>query len=292
MIPIIRLKKEVEFNSDLKIIVDALKGIAMTRFHMLQRQLTVFERFPQLAGQLLAGIPMDQIDHPYVKVKVKRTVALLVTTDSGFMGGLNSQVVSTGVAEAGPDAHLVVIGERGLNYLSDSRKECDRFPGIQDRQRTQLASKIREHILPLILDGKCGRFIVVYPKPISLAVQKVTIETMLPCEGWLGSYTQTSGDEDMIWESEPRDVLSYVATFWVEHRLAEIFAMSQVAELGARVMHLEGSYQEVTRQGKKLKLQYHRARHEIIDRSMREVFSSQLLFNKLGEEAEKEAAQA
>lgn len=285
MIPIIKLKKEVEFNQDLKIIVDALKGIAMGQFHILQRQLTLFERFPKLAGQLLTGIALDQVDHPYVNSKAKRAAVLMVTSDSGFMGGLNAQVITTGLAEGGTDARLAVIGERGLNYLHDARRECEKFPGIQDKQRFQLAAKVREYVLKLILEGDCGKFIVIYPKPISLAVQKITIETLLPCQAWLGGYTEGGGSEkEVIWESEPRDVLSYVATFWVEHRLAEIFAMSQVAELGARVMHLEGSYQEVTRQGKKLKLQYHRGRHELIDRSMREVFASQLLFNKLDEE--------
>ena len=137
----------------------------------------------------------------------------------------------------------------------------------------------------MLSEGKCGRFVVVYPKPITMSYQKATIETMLPCEQWIADKGVKSAEpQEVLWESDPADILAYVATFWVEHRLDEIFSITRVAELGSRVMNLEGSFQEVIRQGKKIKLQYHRARHEVIDRSMREVFASQLLFARLEEE--------
>ncbi len=282
MIPLIKLKKDVEFNSELRFVMDALKGIAMNRYLALQKQLTIFDRFPELAGELLSGISVDRINHPFVRSDVKRAAVLMVTTDSGFVGNINSQVISAGLAAGGPDAILAVIGERGASALSDAKKQFKKFPGIQDKERAQLAAQTREYMSQLILDGQAGSFLVVYPKPVSMAVQKATVETMLPCKEWLsGQVNSTAPAEEIIWESEPRDVLSYVATFWVEHRLDEIFSMSRVAELGSRVMNLEGSFQEVVRQGKKLKLVYHRARHEVIDRSMREVFASQLLFARL-----------
>src|SRR5207253_2870288 len=86
--------------------------------------------------------------------------------------------------------------------------------------------------------------------------------------------------DQMIWESTPEVVLKYVVHQWIEYRLLELFTLSRLSEMAARVMHLEGSYQELLRQGKKLKLQYFRGRHEVIDRSMREVFSAQLLMGR------------
>ena len=285
MIPLIKLKKEVEFNGELKFVMDALKGIAMNRYLALQKQLTIFDRFPELAGELLEGISVDKIDHPFVRSTAKRVAVLMVTTDSGFVGNVNSQVINAGLAAGGPDALLAVIGERGASALSDLKRQFKKFPGIQDKERAKLASETREYMSQLILNGEAGSFVVVYPKPLSMTVQKATVETMLPCKEWISGHEESSvSAKDIIWESQPSDVLSYVATFWVDHRLDEIFAMSRVAELGSRVMNLEGSFQEVVRQGKKIKLVYHRARHEVIDRSMREVFASQLLFARLEED--------
>ena len=285
MIPIIKLKKDVEFNTELKHVVDALKGIAMNRYLSLQKQLNLFDRFPVLAGELLEGIAVYKIDHPYIRSDNKRVAVLMVTSDGGFVGSMNAQVLSAGLAEGGPDAMLAVIGERGASALADLKRKFHKFPGIEDKKRAQLATQVSNTMLGFIADGQCGRFVVVYPKPITMSFQKATVETMLPCEQWISDKgSQSDIPQETLWESEPRDILSYVATFWVEHRLDEIFSMMRVAELGARVMNLEGSFQEVIRQGKKIKLQYHRARHEVIDRSMREVFASQLLFGRLEEE--------
>ena len=76
-------------------------------------------------------------------------------------------------------------------------------------------------------------------------------------------------------------VLDYVVTQWVGYRLAEIFALSRLSELAARVAHLEGSYQELQQRGKKLKLHYFRARHEMVDQGIREVFAGQFFAKKL-----------
>jgi len=290
MIPLLKLKKEVEFNIELRYIVDALKGIALSRFHILQRQLAVFDRFPGLAGNILSGVSLDKVDHPFVSPATKKTSVLMVTTDAGFLGGLNTQVLTTGLKEGGADGLFSVIGERGANYLHDQHRTCTVFPGIEDRTRAQLSVRIRTHLLEQVLRGECGRLIVIYPKPLSLGLQKITVETMLPCKEWLAVGQERLDPSEFIWESRPQDILTYVMTFWIEHRLDAIFAMSRVSELGARVMHLEGSYQELVRQGKKLHHDYFRSRHEIIDRSMREVFASQLLFNNL--EAAEEAKMA
>ena len=130
-------------------------------------------------------------------------------------------------------------------------------------------------------------------------MERVTAETFLPVTDWpsgrqekvakgqapLDQRRYSTGQ--VIWESRPQDALEYLITQWMAHRLSTLFATSRLAELAARAVHLEGSYQELQQQEKKLRLQYFRSRHEVIDRSMREIFATQLLYRKK-EEDEKE----
>jgi F0F1-type ATP synthase gamma subunit len=207
----------------------------------------------------------------------------MVTSDAGFLGGLNAQVVSLGVSEGGPTALFTVIGERGTHYLRDSKQPVTAFPGIQDdaRNRLALASAVRDHVIRQVLEGACGRVIVVYPKPVSFTVQEITLETLIPCSTWVAQRAgQTRIVPSLLWESQMDEVMEYVILQWIGRRLDEIFAFSRLAELAARAVHLEGSYQELLRRGKKLKLQYLRARHEVIDRSIREVCAAQLLYGQ------------
>lgn len=282
MIPLNRLKKELDFNKDLTNVVDVLKGIAAARLHVLQKRLTLFESFFTACYDILSTLDVTQVSHPFVRPATQVASVLLVTSDGGFLGGLNSQVIAQGLHEGGPQALLTVIGERGAGYLRDLRRPFTACPGIQEASQLALALQVRDHVVQQVRRGQSGKLLVVYPKPVSFAVQNVVVETLLPCSAW--PRRQPVQARDMVWESSPADVVEYVVTQWVGHRLNEIFALSRLSELAARVTHLEGSYQELQQRGKKLKHQYFRSRHEIIDRSIREIFAAQLLYRHQAEQ--------
>ncbi len=281
MIPITKLKKDVSFNTELTQVVDVLKGIAAARYHLLERQLSLFEPFFQAAGEILAAIDVRTVQHPFVQVFSPVTAVLMVTSDGGFLGGLNTQVVNAGVHAAGNRGLLTVIGERGAGYISDLHLDCTAFPGITDGSRYSQAVTVGNHLIRQLLAGQCGKIVVTYPKPTSFSTQEVVSEVLLPCSAWI---PQGQVSPDIVWESRMEDVLQYLVSYWVARRLDEVFALSRLAELSARVVHLEGSYQELVRRGKKLKQEYFRVRHEIIDRSMREIFAAQLLYRRALEE--------
>jgi len=280
MIPLMRLKKDVEFNRDLTYVIEALKGIALNRYYALQRELAFYDQFADVAQAILSGVELSSLDHPYARQKIQRTSVVVITSDGGFLGGLNSRVVTMAASEAGPDGLLSVVGVKGASALREMKREVTPFRGLA-KDDVALAREIRDHLVKQVMSGEAGRIVIVYPHPVSLSTQKVTAEKLVPCDEWLVNKKKESvNPEQMIWESTPEVILQYSVHQWIEYRLLELFTLSRLSEMAARVMHLEGSYQELIRQGKKIKLQYHRARHEVIDRSMREVFSSQLLMGR------------
>ncbi|MBI3322564.1 MAG: F0F1 ATP synthase subunit gamma [Candidatus Omnitrophica bacterium] len=284
MIPLIKLKRDVQFNGELTKVVDVLKGIAASRYYVLERQMTLFEQFFQVCEEFFSSVDVSRLDHPFVRPAGPETAVLMVTTDAGFLGGLNTQVVNAGLKAGGAGAQYAVIGERGASALRDMKIEFTAFPGIQDSGREELAFSIRDHLIRQVLTGRCARVVVIYPKPVSFSVQEVTVETLIPFGASRPPEGQARGFADLLWESRPEDVVEYVVIQWMGHHLSALFAWSRLAELSARSIHLEGSFQELNRIGKRLKHEYFRARHEVIDRSMREIFAAQLLYGKQREE--------
>lgn len=287
MIPLITLKKDVQFNVWFAKIVDAMKGIASARFYMLQRRLSLFEAFSDAAGSILAGMHLQGLDHPFLKPVSQRTSIVLVTSDEGFLGGLNAQIVSAGLQEAGDNPLITIIGSQGRTYVRDANNRAVIFPGVAETTRFQSAVSVRNHIVKQVLSGQCGRVLIAYARALSFAVQKVHVEPLIPCTSWIETSKQPGQGIGMLWESNPTDIVEYVVTGWLAHRLDEIFALSRLAEFSARAVHLEGSYQELQRQGKKIKSQYLRTRHEVIDRSIREISTAAILFH--GQAAQEES---
>lgn len=280
MIPLIRLKKDVSFNRELTFVVDILKGIATARYFALSKQLALSDEFTQVCLEFLAPFDLERLDHPFARGGEGPAAVLMVTSDAGFLGGLNHQVISAGIRAGGAGAVYSVVGERGAGILQDAQRHCTVFPGIQDATRMALAATVRDHLVRSILSAGCGKLLMVYPKPVTFSHQQAAVETLLPCSAWREPAARRSVSPQTIWESSPQRVVEYVASQWLAHRLAYLFAQSRLSELSARSVHLEGSYQELIRQGKTLRHQYFRARHEVIDRSMREIFAAQLLYGK------------
>jgi F0F1-type ATP synthase gamma subunit len=186
----------------------------------------------------------------------------------------------------------MVIGDRGVGYLKSARSSFEAFPGIQDDSRYEYALSIRDHLVTHLQQGTFGALSVVYAKPDldnhgrpAFNVQRVVVEEFIPCT-WVPKREGLPAGIPMWWESHPGDVLYFLMGKWVGQRLNQIFALNRLAEMGARAVHLEGSYQELQRLGKRLNLQYQRARHEIIDRSMREIFAAQILSHRRVEAVE------
>jgi F0F1-type ATP synthase gamma subunit len=85
---------------------------------------------------------------------------------------------------------------------------------------------------------------------------------------------------DVIMESSQGDIVAYLVYIRMAQVLYEIFGFSRLAEFAARFVHLEESIQRLKDLDKKLRLQYFRARHELIDRNMRELFAARSLYAK------------
>jgi len=224
-------------------------------------------------------IDFRKVDHPFLTPpKDKPQAIVVVTSDSGLLGGLNMQVVSAALRElSGTAGKLIVIGERGKTYARESGLSFVAFGGIKDEERYNQALELRDYLVKEALSGSFGCLKVVYPRPVSFTVQRIETVSFFPFAS--GADTETSVvPEDMLYESEPSDIIEYLICLWMGQKLYEIFGLSRLAEMAARFVHLETSSQKLKDMDSKTRLEYFRVRHELIDRNMRELFASRLLF--------------
>ena len=89
--------------------------------------------------------------------------------------------------------------------------------------------------------------------------------------------TNLEQEKNVILESRPGQVIEALTVSWIRRRLIDCFENAKLSEYGARTMHLEESYQTLSKIEKKLKLEYFKVRREKIDQSLRETFTSQLI---------------
>ena len=281
MANLVQLKQEIQFNQRLGGLLDALKSIAAQQFQALERTLRTNPVCTEAVRKIAGTFDLEHFSHPMTQ-RSGPVGVIIVTSDTGLLGGLNQQVVSTGLQEyRRQPGELMVVGERGVAYVREHGLACHTFNSVQEHERRALVAKIRDYAINQVLSGKLASLAIAYPRALSFTMQRVEIIRILPCWEWFRDSTAPRGvltRGSILLESTISEVLEYLVWFWLGQQLHEVFLQSRLAELAARSVHLEGSSQELQRRGKKLRLRYFRERHEVIDRSMRELFAAKAIF--------------
>jgi hypothetical protein len=198
---VIRLKKDMRATTDLMELVDVLKRIAASQFQVLDKKrqsmrwsasdrprtggLAGDQTPPEPAGEASGGqaeakspglsltvlleeffrlIPPQECRHPFLEPASPPLGIVIVTSDEGFLGGLNATVIQQALsARQGRPSELMVVGERGRMYLAELNEPSTSFPGVGEHITSSAIEGFRDYIVKQYLGGKFGQVLVFYP---------------------------------------------------------------------------------------------------------------------------------
>ncbi len=277
------LKKDLEFNKGLTSLIETLKTIAVSQYRTLEQRIKSFKEFVVTIESFFDLLSLERIEHPFLDAAGKSQAVVAITSDTGLLGGLNAQVIAAALRELEEiPGKLIVIGECGKAYVRETSIPFVAFGGIIDEERQGQAMQLRDYIITEMMKGAFGYLKVVYPHPVSFTVQRVETVPFLPfTPAYVKEGQRIRYVPDIIMESHPADCVGYLVYLWMGQRFYEIFGWSRLAEFAARFTHLEECTQRLKDMYKKVQLQYFKARHELIDRNMRELFAARSLYASL-----------
>ncbi len=274
-----QIKGDLEFNRNLYNLIDALGKIAVTQYYILEKENKLYEAIFGSVTHIRAMIDSGACASSFMHPSNLPECIIAVTSDSGLLGGLNMQVMSLAVRELNEHSgRLIVVGDRGKAYAGENGIAFTGFKGVNDEMRFSQAQQLRDYVIEEIARQRCSGVKIIYPHPLSIVSQKVRLLALLPFEK---TETESAAHfPEIISESSADDILGYLAYIYLGNKFYEIFGLSRLAEMSARFVHLENSKTKIEQLNKQLRLQYFRQKHELTDRSMRELFTARLAFKE------------
>jgi ATP synthase F1 gamma subunit len=282
------LKTDMQFYKEMGGIIEALKGVAATEFFRLQKKQEKFDEFEEQMKRFFELMKVDNFKHPFLDSASNSKFFVLITSDTGFLGKLNAEVVQLALEQYSQEDKFIVIGKQGDLYLSTEKIAggLETFPGIADNITYSEIEKLRNYIFNKFLEEKRGSATIIYPHFVSFSVQKIQQFQLFPCRFLFGSeksedssfsgQKELEEEDEIILEPSLKKVVESFIKIWVGHLLLGVFWESKLSEWAARVMHLEQSSTEIKKTSKNLKHQYFRTLHELSDKGIREIFASKL----------------
>jgi ATP synthase F1 gamma subunit len=290
------IRKQLKFSHEFLQLVEMMKNIAGQQYHALEKEKLRFGDFMDAFSKFFRVIDLVDIDDPLVRPQSDVLGLVMLTSDSGFMGGLNSGVIRQALEqESGltPDkVSLIVIGDKGAGTITDMNRPFKHFSGIQQETIFEQALEVKNFLVQEVLEGRLGRVTITYPESLSFTAQRIQTVNLLPCAELFDKDADSEVAERVhhigfiadarrvLVESSFEDIIEHLVGVWVEAKLFEIFEDGKLAEFSARAVHLEGSHQKLEEEFAKLRHQAFRAAHEQIDKGIRDGFAAKMSRDK------------
>jgi len=276
MIPAARLKSNMQFNRNLGDLIEVMKLAATSQFNQFRlREEPVADFIQQLDevfGVLLSSGLKSSLLTPKESLP---SLILLVSSDEGFLGESNFLLTNKLLDIRKPQDSIVCVGEQGANYLREIEVNFSFFESPGEKIDPERLAKIRDYIFKQYLNAHVGKVYVVYSRFINITSQQAELEALLPL-------TQEASVKEkplhnLLIEPDTESVIKGWIKLWLDFRFYQIFWSAKLAEFAARIMHLEGSVQELGKINTHLRMEYFKYLHSLSDKCIRELSASRLL---------------
>jgi F-type H+-transporting ATPase subunit gamma len=220
------------------------------------------------APKLLAGTGKDQ-----------RHLLVVVNTDKGLCGGLNSNIVKAAKLKArdligaGKDVSFYLVGKKGRapirrDYADRIAQQFDtadvRNPGFAE------AEAIAAELLQMFEDGKFDVAHLVYPKFKSALAQDALVPQLIPVPAPESAGASTAAVE---YEPDEEEILAELLPRYVKTQLFTALLEREASEQGASMTAMDNATRNAGELINKLTIQYNRSRQAAITTELIEIIA-------------------
>jgi F-type H+-transporting ATPase subunit gamma len=261
-------------------ITKAMEMVAASKMRKAQERMRMARPYGEKIRTVAAHISHanPEYRHPFLvdRDSVKRVGLIVVTTDKGLCGALNTNLLRMALGQyktwqaEGEEVDVCCIGNKGLGFMQ-------RLGANIVSQAVQIGD--RPHMEKLIgtikvmLDGYTGdrfdRLMLGYTRFINTMKQEPIIEQLLPLSGERMGAPETVWD--YLYEPEAKAVLDQVMTRYIETIIFQAVAENMASEQSARMVAMKAASDNAGTLIDELTLIYNKNRQAGITKELSEI---------------------
>ena len=261
-------------------ITSAMEMVAASKMRKAQDRMEATRPYADKMRQVIGHVALatPEYTHPFMrKREVKRVGFVIVSSDRGLCGGLNSNLFRRMVREirvlrdAGVDYEFCTIGTKALGFFR-------RVGGAVAAQVTHLgdAPHVEDLVgtVKVMLDkyiaGELDEIRIAYNHFVNTMTQRPTIEQLVPLvEG--EDAEKLTHHWDYLYEPAAQEVLDSLMTRYVESLVYQAVVENAACEQSARMVAMKSATDNAGELIDELQLIYNKARQAAITQEISEI---------------------
>ncbi|HLL11832.1 MAG TPA: F0F1 ATP synthase subunit gamma [Rubrivivax sp.] len=279
------IRGKIKSVENTKKITKAMEMVAASKMRKAQERMRSARPYADKIRNITANLSQANPEYrsPYQRTgnTSKAVGFIVVTTDKGLCGGLNTNVLRAittkmrEVQQAGGTIQVVAIGNKGFGFMNRLGAAVVSH-AIQLGDAPQLDKLIGpvKVMLDAFVEGKLDAVHLCYTKFINTMRQEPTVEQLLPLSA---ERLQQSAEEksqygwDYIYEPDAPTVINDLLTRYIEALVFQAVAENMASEQSARMVAMKAATDNAGNLIAELKLIYNKTRQAAITKELSEI---------------------
>jgi len=262
-------------------ITKAMEMVAASKMRKAQERMRAARPYGEKIRVLAANLShaYTEYRHPFLvkKPKLQHVGLVLITTDKGLCGALNTNVMRLALnhmkewqANGINDIRVSAIGNKGLGFMQRLRANIvSQVTGLGDTPRLEKLIGAIKVMLDAYQAGELDAVYLAYTRFINTMRQEPVIEQLLPLTGErMGAPSHTW---DYVYEPEARVVIDELLRRYVEALVYQALAENMASEQSARMVAMKAASDNAQNVINELQLIYNKTRQAAITKEIAEI---------------------
>jgi F-type H+-transporting ATPase subunit gamma len=276
------IRGKIKSVENTKKITKAMEMVAASKMRKAQDRMRAARPYSEKVRSIAAnlGRANPEYVHPFMKPHdVKAAGFIVVTTDKGLCGGLNTNVlrgVTNKLRELqsqGVSAQAVAIGNKGLGFLNRiGANVVSHVTQLGDTPHLERLIGPVKVMLDAYAEGKLNAVYVCYTKFINTMRQEPVVEQLLPLSHEVVQQGAAGQRQwDYLYEPDAQAVIDDLLVRYVEALVYQAVAENMASEQSARMVAMKAATDNAGNVISELKLVYNKTRQAAITKELSEI---------------------
>jgi F-type H+-transporting ATPase subunit gamma len=283
------LRRRIKSIKNTSQITKAMQMVAASKMRKAQLAALAGRPYADLMNNVLAEVTSHAGDftHPLLERRpVKRRALVVVSTDKGLCGALNSNLFREAMQFDKDTTVFITAGKKASQFAARTKRHLAAEFSYKDTPSFSEARAISRFAQELFLKGEVDQVDILYTNFISTLAQKPQVAEFLPVgevhaveaglEGEGEKQALTKGLTEFLFEPSPEQVFGALLPHYLNFKVYQILLEAKASEHSARMVAMKNATDNAKQLIKDLTIEYNKMRQANITKELLEIATAQM----------------
>ena len=282
------IRRRIKSVKNTSQITKAMQMVAAAKMRKAQNAALAGRPYADLLRKVLGSLAGRNSEEKHALLEqreVKKELVLVISTDKGLCGALNTNLFREVAKFDGAKTDFVVVGRKAMQYLARAGRNVLADFQLKENLHFLEAKQVSKFCMDKFISGEVDKVTVVFTDFVNTLTQIPRVRTVLPITSLEVGDVLASADHkiaapenttEYMFEPDAASVLAGVLPHYAHFQVYQMILDSRASEHSARMVAMKNATDNAKQLIKDLTLEYNKVRQAAITTEILEISTAQI----------------